>query len=273
MSAWFRSTACASALLAARLLPAAPNPDDLRHAFADIRDDKIPHNCEHAAVWLMKNREEIKDDLLDELYKTDAQSRDTIIHILFNTDSFTPDERFIRFLVNRLPEKDTFWSNDEETWTYINAHFAQFNPVLKEQIGKIGNRPNDMYVVWAIAWLAKKRGLFDQYAPLFTSEVLAKVATNLRNDNRAWNASQAVRLFLLVGDQSLPTLREAARSSDRQGKNLARATIDALAGKRPAFGYLVSKVYLERTAFGREVEQPSWLAAEVEPYLQRETYP
>ena len=273
MSAWFRRTACITALLAARLLSAAPNPDDLRHAFADIRDDKIPHNCEHAAVWLMKYRDEIKDDLLDELYKTDAQARDTIIHILFNTDSFSPDERFIRFLVNRMPEKDTFWWNDRETWTYINAHFDRFDPVLKEQIGKLGDKANDMYVVWAIAWLAKKRGILDQYAPLFTPAVLAKVATNLRSDNRAWNASQAVRLFLLLGDQSLPTLREAVRSSDRQGKNLARATIDALAGKRAAFGYLVSKLYLLRTPFGPQVDEPGWVAREVEPYLDRETYP
>ena len=260
-------------LLAAKLLSAAPNPDDLRHAFADIRDDKIPHNCEHAAVWLMKYRDEIKDDLLDELYKTDAQARDTIIHILFNTDSFSPDERFIRFLVNRMPEKDTFWWNDPETWTYINAHFDRFDPVLKEQIGKLDDKANDMYVVWAIAWLAKKRAILDHYAPLFTPAVLAKVATNLRSDNRAWNASQAVRLFLLLGDQSLPTLREAVRSSDRQGKNLARATIDALAGKRAAFGYLVSKLYLPRTPFGPEVDEPERVAREVEPYLHRDTYP
>jgi hypothetical protein len=273
MSVWLRSTAWATALLAASLLPAAPNPDDLRHAFADIRDDKIPHNCEHAAAWLVRNREEIKDDLLDELYKTDAQGRDTILHVLFGTDSFTLDERFVRFVVNRLPEKDTFWWNDTETWTYINAHFTSFDPVLKEEIGKLGNRPNDMYAVWAIAWLAKKRRVFDQYAPLFTPEVLAKVATNLRSDDRPYNASQAVRLFLLLGDQSLPTLREAARTSDSQGKNLARATIDALAGKRTAFGYLVSKVQISRTPFGPQVDEPEWLHTEVERYMERETYP
>ena len=273
MSAWFGSTACATALLAARLISAAPNPDDLRHAFADIRDDKIPHNCEHAAAWLAKNRDEIRDDLLDELYKTDAQGRDTIIHILFNTDSFNPDERFIRFVVNRLPERDTFWWNDRETWTYINNHFDRFDPVLKEQIGKLGSRSNDIYAVWAIAWLAKKRGIFDQYAPLFTPAVLAKVATNLKDDNRAWNASQAVRLFLLLGDQSLPALREALKLSDSQGKHLARATIDALAGKRRAFGYLASKLYLPRTPLGPAVDEPEWLPAEVERYLKQETYP
>ena len=273
MSACFRSTACATALLAAKLVLAAPNPDDLRHAFADIRDDKVPHNCEHAAAWLVKNRDEIRDDLLDELYKTDSQGRDTILHILFNADSFNPDERFIRFVVNRLPEKDTFWTDDRETWMYINNHFDAFDPVLKEQIGKLGNRPNDMYAVWAIAWLAKKRGVFDQYAPLFTPAVLAKVATNLKNDNKDYNASQAVRLFLLLGDQSLPTLREAARESDSQGKSLARAVTEGLKGNHDAFGFLGSKVNLERTPFGPQVEPPAWHAALVEKYDGRETYP
>jgi hypothetical protein len=97
--------------LAITTLPSsrAQNPEDMRRAFIDIHDDKIPHNCEHAAAWLFKYREELKEDLLDELYRTDPQGRDVILHILFNTGSFTPDERFLRFVVMRLPEKDTFY--------------------------------------------------------------------------------------------------------------------------------------------------------------------
>jgi hypothetical protein len=274
MSVWLRIAACVTtAVAAARISIAAPNTEDLRHAFIDIRDDKIPRNCEHATTWLMKYREEIKDDLLDELYKTDAQGRDTIIHILLTMDSFIPDDRFLRFFVARLSEKDTFWWDDHENWTYINNHFDVFDSLLREQVPKIGKRPNDMYVTWAIAWLAKKRGIFGQYSSLFTPAVLAKVAENLRGDDSRYNASQAVRLFLLFGDQSLPTLRVAVNSSDTQGKRLARATIDALAGKRVAFGYLASKLYLERTPFGPEVDEPDWLSVQVEKYLERENYP
>src|SRR6266513_628949 len=103
---------------------------------------------------------------------------------------------------------------------------------------KMSNRRHEMYSLWATAWLAKKRGIFDQYAPLFTPAVLTEVAKNLKDDQQRYNASQAVRLFLLVGDQSLPTLREATKSSDNQTASLARATIDALSGKRNAFGFL-----------------------------------
>ncbi len=251
----------------------AQSREDLRRAFMDIRDDKIPHNCEQAAAWLFKYREELKDDLVAELYKTDAQGRDVILHVLYDTKSFVPDERFLRFLMARLPEKDTFLSNDEENWKYINDHFDRFDRLLKDQIAKMDGKPNDLYVVWAIAWLAKKRGILEEYAPLYTSNILAKVAINLKNDERDFNAGQAVRLFLLLGDQSLPSLREAMKSPDKQCKSLARATIDGLSGKRQAFGYLNSKVYLTSTPFGPKATEPDWLDNATEPYLDRETYP
>jgi hypothetical protein len=243
--------------------------EEIRSKFLDLHDDTVPHNCERATEWLYKRREKLKDDLLDEFYKTDWQGRASIFHILCHTASFTPDLRFIRSEAARLPNQYT----DEDDWRFIDAHFKELEPFLKEQIRKTDEKEHDMFVLWAIAWLAKKRGVIDQYSPLYTPEILAKAAANLKNDDKDSNASQAVRLFLLLGDQSLPTLREAAKSSDVQARSLARATIDALAGKRSAFGYLVSKVYLPRTPFGEEVPEPDWVPAMVEPYLDREIYP
>jgi hypothetical protein len=247
----------------------AQSPAEVRQAFIDLHDDKVPHNCEHAADWLLKNREELKDDLVDELYKTDWQGRDAIFHILLNTSSFVPDDRFIRFFAATLPERE----NDGAAWEFVNNHFDQFDPLLKEQVSKMSNRPHDMYTVWAAAWLAKKRGVFDQYAPLFTPAVLNEVAKNLKDDQVGYNASQAVRLFLLLGDQSLPTLREATKSSDNQTASLARATIDALSGKRNAFGFLASKLSLAFAPFGPGPVIPDWLEGALQPYLERDTYP
>jgi len=82
----------------------AQSPEEVRRAFVDLHDDKVPHNCEHATDWLLKNREQLKDDLVDELYKTDWQGRDAIFHLLLNTSSFVPDDRFIRFFATTLPE-------------------------------------------------------------------------------------------------------------------------------------------------------------------------
>jgi hypothetical protein len=258
-------------LLAACISPQAraQTPEEVRRAFADLHDDKVPHNCEHATDWLLKNREQLKDDLVDELYKTDWQGRDVIFQILLGTSSFVPDERFIRFFASTLPERE----NDGEAWQFINNHFDQFDPLLKEQVRKMSNRSHDMYTVWATAWLAKKRGVFDQYAPLFTPSVLNEVAKNLKDDTESYNASQGIRLFLLLGDQSLPTLREATKSSDNQTASLARATIDALSGKRKAFGFLASKTLLDFTPFGPRPETPDWLSDATEPYRERDTYP
>ena len=247
----------------------AQSPEEVRRAFVDLHDDKVPHNCEHATDWLLKNREQLKDDLVDELYKTDWQGRDAIFHILIGTPSFVPDERFIRFFATTLPERE----NEQETWQFINNHFDQFDPLLREQVSKMSNRSHEMYSLWATAWLAKKRGIFDQYAPLFTPAVLTEVAKNLKDDQQRYNASQAVRLFLLLGDQSLPTLREATKSSDNQTASLARATIDALSGKRNAFGFLASKLSLDFTPFGPRPVIPDWLEGAQQPYLERDTYP
>jgi hypothetical protein len=266
---------------------AAPPEEDLRRAFADIRDDKVPHNCSRGTEWLLHYREELKEDLLAELYRTDRQGRDAILHVLFNTDSFQPDERFIRFVFSRMEETDRYvksdsifkapsghlaWSGSHwEAWCYIDDHFDLFEPYVKEAIG----RSENPFVLWAAAWLAKQRGIMADYAPLFTPEVLHRAAANLREDQFPYNASRAVRLFLLLGDQSLPTLRDAARDGDRQAKMFARATIDALGGKRKAFGYLVSKVDIVQVLFGPAVNEPEWVRNEAEAYVENEdkTYP
>jgi hypothetical protein len=283
------------------LLPCAswsstgPTDAEIRSAFTDIRSDNIPHNCVNATNWLFTNREQIKDELVSELYKTDRQGRDAILHVLFKTKSFVPDERFIQLVMSRLSEQDKYVENltifdpaialneepgadqDEthaagahwEAWPFINKHFDAFEPSLKEEIGKTDN----VFVLWATAWLLKKRGILQNYTDLYTPAVLSKAVQNLKNDNQGSNASHAVRLFLLLGDQSLPTLREAAHSSDRQCSNLARATIDALAGNHAAFGYLCSKLNITRTPFGPEVPEPEWLADKVVFYLDRDDYP
>jgi hypothetical protein len=261
---------------------AAPPPEELRRAFADIRSDNVPHNCEHATEWLLKYRDEIQEDLLAELYRTDRQGRDAILHVLFNIASFQPDERFIRFVFARMAEEDRYvkssmifkatsdrlaWSGAHwEAWRFIDDHFQLFEPYLKAEIGT-----NDSpLVLWATAWLVKRRGIMTDFAPLFTPEVLRRAAANLKQDKVRYNASRTVRLFLLLGDQSLPALREISTAGDPQATMLAKATIDALAGKRKGFGYLVAKLNLSQVLFGPRVEEPDWVSEAAEPYIEND---
>lgn len=243
-----------------------------------LRDNEITYDCERAVKWLSERREELKDNLLEELYKTDWQGRNAILGILNETKSFVPDERFIRFVLDTLSDKNRHAEFQykrlmEADCHFISDHFAAFEGRMKEQVSHTTTHPNDMLKLWVITWLAKKHGVFEQYAPLITPSVLSAAAANLKDDKVAYNASEAVRFFLLLGDRSLPTLEQVAKSSDRQAANLAKATIGALHGERSAFGFLVTRVDISESAFGPEVADPPWIRDAMEPYFRRETYP
>lgn len=247
----------------------AQKPDQVRRAFVDLRDDDVPHNCEHATEWLFKYREQLKDQLIDELYQTDWQGREAILHILYNTASFKADSRFFDFVTTDLTERNT----RGEDWIFIEQHFGQFKPLLKQLMCKTPGRPHGMYVLWCITWLAKKHSALEEFLPLITPEVWTFAASSLKNDDVDNNAGQAVRFCLILADNGLPTLKETTASSDVQAASLARAIIDALKGSHDAFGFLGSKVALERTPFGPQVETPAWHAELVEKYMGQERYP
>jgi hypothetical protein len=121
------------ALIAPRL--PAQTPDELRRAFIDLHDDKVPHNCEDATEWLFKYREQLKGELIDELYKTDWQGRSAICHVLYNTTSFEPDERFIRQTFSLL-RQDEIPGNAEETSKWLAQRGDQIKPLLLDELYK-----------------------------------------------------------------------------------------------------------------------------------------
>ena len=65
-----------------------------------------------------------------------------------------------------------------------------------------------------------------------------------KDDQQPYNASQTIRLFLLLGSQSRPTLEATLNSPDQQARSFAKATIDALQGNHRAFGYLDARIDL-----------------------------
>jgi hypothetical protein len=281
-----------SLIAAVLLFPAvaglAQTEKEMRRAFVDLRDDQKKNNCGDAIAWLYPRREELKDALVDELYRTDPQGVGAIMFILYNTKSFTPDERFIRLVMQylspgssrRMPKgwfdlpldpPDPTGKRREITgpWEYIDAHFDVFEPLLTAQI----STTKDSWFLWATAWLFKKRGIFETKVELFTPEVLGVAAANLAGDEVPWNASGAIRLFLILGERTEPTLRAALRSSDSQARYFSKATLDALKGEHRAFGYLGSKVNLSETVFGPRVLEPEWMSELVLEYMDRDAYP
>jgi hypothetical protein len=266
---------------------------EIRQAFIDLRDDRIRYNCSRATVWLINHRTVLRDQILTELYRTaDPQERDALLIILFQTENFDPDERFARFVVARLREEDTRVRNfflglpegqeEEESklssgdgahhiaWEFIDKHYVLFEPLLKAEV----SQTNDIWELWAIAWTFKEHHVLSTNAGLFSNQVLARAVAALKNDRVKYNASEAMRLFLMLSKQSTPIVRAVLNSPDAQQRYLARAFLDALAGSKSAVGYLNAKLKLYIGPFrNSERPEPEWLYEATEPYLDKNTYP
>jgi hypothetical protein len=180
-------------------------------------------------------------------------------------DRYVKSDTIFKDPSDRLPFSGAHW----EAWRYVDEHFELFAPFVKEEIGK----SESPFVLWAAAWLARRRGIMAEWGPLFTPEVMRRAMAGLKKDEVRFNASRAIRLCLLLGDQSIPVLREYIGKADPQAAGFARATIDALGGKRKAFGYLFSKVDLTQVLFGPPVVEPEWLSDAAEPYFENEDRP
>lgn len=268
----------------------AQSSADVRQAFIDIRNDNIAYNCSRAIAWLTKYRKALRDQMLEELYRTDdAQARDALLIVLFQTENLDLDERFARFVVQRLREEDAHVPNlsfappDEQgsgqeyilgahhdAWEFIDRHYNLFEPLLKAEVGQT----TDVWELWAIAWMLKKHNVLAANASLFTSDVLDRAAAALKSDDIRFNASEAMRLFLMLPKQSTPIVRAVSNSSDPQQRYLARAFLDALRGSKTAVGYLNAKLSLYSGLLPEsDRTQPEWLDQVTAPYLDKDSYP
>jgi hypothetical protein len=263
----------------------AQTPAEVRRAFVNLRSDHIKHNCGRAMDWLYAHRDALKDQMVQELYLTDRQGRDALLHVLFNTESFVPDDRFRRFVMARLPEEDKFVSKLDieighdsggggsveahwEAWNYIDSRFKDFEPLLEDAI----SHSDSMFVLWGTTWILARHRVLKQKLDVYTSQVMDRIASNLKNDNIPFNASQASRTFLLLGKYSVPTLQQSAHSSDHQMANFSRALIDAIKdGNHEAFGYLSAQVSITRAptdVYTDVLEEPEWLGELTWKYVQ-----
>jgi hypothetical protein len=265
---------------------------EVRQAFIDLRQDHVRYNCTRATLWLQQHRDVLRDQMLIELYRTDdPQARDALLIVLFRTETLEPDERFARFVVQRLREEDTRVSNftlglpeddqgssqlpatagaQHDAWEFIDRHYNLFEPLLKDEVGQT----TDVWELWAIAWMLKKHNVLSTNAHLYTDKVLGLAAAALKNDNIKWNASEAMRLFLMLPKQGTPIVRAVSNSSDSQQRYLARAFLDALRGSKNAVGYLNAKLKLYTGLLpNSDKPEPEWLGQATEPYLDKDSYP
>jgi hypothetical protein len=262
----------------------AQSPVEVRRAFVNLRSDQIKHNCGRAMDWLFAHRDALKDQMLQELYLTDFQGRDALLHVLFNTESFIADDRFRRLVVARLSEEDKFVSKLDvqidydsggrggvaahwEAWIYIDQRFEDFEPLLENAISNSGS----MFVLWGTTWILAKHLVLKEHLGLYSDEVMDRIVSNLKNDNIAFNASQAVRTLLLLGPYSVPVLQRSARSPDNQMANFSRALLAAIInGSHEAFGYLSARVSINVAPTNDQTPpDPEWLDALTAKYKEK----
>lgn len=239
-------------------------------------------------AWLFAHRDALRDQMLQELYVTDPQGRDALLFVLFNTESFVPDDRFRRLVIDRLTREDNDVRNGDiedftkglpivndrgsglsahwMAWDYIDRHFSEFEPLLKDLI----SQSDRMFAVWGSTWLLAKHRELTKNLSLFSPAVMERVAANLKNDDIDYNAGQAVRVFLLLGKHCIPTLQSSATSSDNQKASLSRALIDAiLYGKREAFGYMNGEVAINFAPTSDQLKDPDWLDEITAKYVDK----
>ena len=248
---------------------AGQTPEQVRLAFRNIRSDDIPSNANIASGWLFAHRDQLTRELVDELYRTDRQGRDVILSTLMLTDSFHPDDRFCRTLVSRLNEEDKYVPNASlnhkthwQAWRYFNTHYDQFKDLLLENL----QTTEDMWCIWGTVCLLEKRGELADTVPRFSPHVWDTIGRSLQADNISYNAGQAIRVYLIIGKDSLPHLAPLAKSSEPQTRDYASATIDAMNGSRRAYGYLGSQVRLDLDLFPGRPHAADWLSAELDKW-------
>jgi hypothetical protein len=278
----------------------AQTAQEVQTALASLRSDDQLRNCSRALSWLLLYRETLKDELANELYRTDRQGRDAILYILFKTNSFIPDIRFKQFILARLVEQDSRVRNFDilygptemfesveafhegkgkeqgwgtvsahwEAWKFIDGHFSDFESLLTDNL----SRTDSAFVLWGTTWLFDKHGVLNKKLAYYTPQVLSRAAAHLKNDEQQYNGTHAMRMFLMLGRHSLPILTNAARSPDPQQRYLSRALIDAISsrGNRNAFGFLNANGTIYFSLIGEADPEPEWMAEASEKYLNQE---
>ena len=130
-------------------------------------------------------------------------------------------------------------------------------------------RTRSMLVVWATVWMLKWHKDLNENIGSLTPEIFARAIQAMDNDDKRYNASQAVRFFLLLGDAGKNWLLEAREKGDRQRRFLADQTLKAIAGSRDAYGELNARLNLEQAPIGSGPEEPDWLGEKTMEALAR----
>ena len=212
------------------VLGASPKAE-LRLALDNLADDDKDWNCHEAMYFLYLQCDEIKDFLMMNAPALDWQGQEAVLRILCEANSFIPDERFARLVLERLHDQRELGlrphhSTHYDFIMYLQLHTERFAELLASQVSS-----DSLFVQWVATHILSEANLLDQYRDRYTQEVIARVVTNLSNDDVSYNSAFAVRICLVLGKQCLPALQRALADGDSQSKRLASLLVEVIATK------------------------------------------
>jgi hypothetical protein len=208
--------------------PAAkPTPETITAAIAALGKDKVSWNFAIAFNYLMKNRQAALPFLIAALPNKDGQREHGILRVLVGEPSFQPTrdqlDLFYTHIVSRVWQDDDYLIGQPtkslryDFIPYLVEQANAYKPALSSHLNS-----EDAFTMWVTTFILSQANVLDEFRQQIETKTLARLAENLRNDKRSYNATYAVRTFLILGAQGVPILKKSSTSRDVQERELSK---------------------------------------------------
>jgi hypothetical protein len=219
----------------------------LRKRIKDLHNDEIQDNCKSAMAFLRKHVEEpaVKKALLDEFYSTnDAQAKEECMVLLCHSQTFQPDEQFMRAVLKRMhhygkPSELSSGEGESSSEPAGNAgalliarQANKFTDLILAEIrDDFVAKDNGLWFQYTLIRALAKGHVLDPHADRFSRNYLKRLAENLQDDKIDLNARVAMCAFVFLSKIGVSTLSEVPQSSNLQGRHLALVILSYVSGQ------------------------------------------
>lgn len=180
-------------------------------AIENLKDDSTKWNCHDAMRYLYLRREQLTPIIVKNLDYPDSQVKQALLRILCETETFKPDESFIRRVLAQLENPFTLdiMAHHSIKYDFI-GYLAYKSPEFHNVIASYLNK-KDILIVYAITYSLNSGGMLNEHLSEYNQEVMSFITSNLLKTDIPYGKSYAVRICFMLGDYSVPYLRELVK--------------------------------------------------------------
>lgn len=177
-------------------------------AIENLKDDSTKWNCHDAMRYLYLRREQLTPILIENLNYPDSQVQQALIRTLCETETFKPDESFIRRILDQLENQFTLdlqahHSIKYDFIGYLAFKSSEFHDVIASYLNK-----KDIFIVYAVTHSLNAGGMLNEHLSEYNKEVMSFITGNLLKTDIPYGKSYSVRICFMLGDHSVPYLRQ-----------------------------------------------------------------